>query len=123
MSLLKDPHDEARARIIWGESWVDVHHWLIMEGGITEEEADEVIKKVRSERAFEIRRSGLRSMRTGGLMLLGSIILLSAMSVSRVWGKAAPIAVGLLLFGTYKLLRGGIRLLSGRAEGSLTEMD
>lgn len=56
-------------------------------------------------------------------MLLGSIILLSAMSVSRVWGKAAPIAVGLFLFGTYKLLRGGIRLLSGRAEGSLTEMD
>ncbi len=132
-SLLKNPHDEARARILWGESWVEVHHWLIVEGGLTEEQAEVIIEDIRKERMTEVRRSGLRSLRSGLAFLL-----VGGAAASWSWQQlqaptSGPVdrfeywmfALGVVatLWGLHLCLKGLSHLFTGRAEGSLTEMD
>lgn len=130
MPLLKNPHDEARARIIWGESPAEVQHWLVMDCGLTEEQAEVVIAEIRKERAFEVRRSGLRLLQTG----LG-ILIVSGAVVSFFWHliKSPPadrfeytmFALGVvgILWGVHRCGKGFSHLLTGQARGSLTEMD
>ena len=130
MTLLKNPHEEARARIIWGESWVEVHHWLIVEGGLTEEQAEVIIENIRNERAAEVRWSGLRSLRTGlGFLLVGGIAAAwcwwawKDRRFSRMDGLPIASAIFFTGWGFHKTVTGIARFLNGRAEGSLTEMD
>ena len=122
-SIFKNPHDEARAQIIWGESPAEVTDWLVREG-LTEDQAEVLIKEIEKERALEIRRSGLRSIKTGVLIFFGGTLLLIITSIARHSVMTIDmIFVGLTLFGLYKIVTGILRFLSGRASGSLTEMD
>lgn len=132
-ALLKKPHDEARARIIWGDSPAEVRHWLVTDCGLTEEQADVVIGGIRKERALEIRRSGLRSLRTGigYLVISGAIAFLlwrqikspSSRAVDRFEYTLFAVGVVGFLWGLRLCLKGLTNILTGQARGSLTEMD
>ncbi len=132
-SLLKNPHDEARARIIWGESSADVQHWLVVDCGLTEEQAEVIIGEIRKERALEIRHSGMRSLRTGiGFLLIGGGVALyigsqilspSPGPLERIEFELLAVGVLGFLWGLRLCLKGMSNVLTGQARGSLTEMD
>ena len=123
-SLFRHSLDEARARIIWGESPAEVQHWLVTEEGLTEEQAEVIIADIRRERAAEVRRSGLRSARTGAGLLLGGIVGWAVIGLlPRIPAILLGGAICLTVYGLYKIVSGLLRALSGQAQGSLTEMD
>ena len=133
MSLLRNPHDEARARIIWGELPAEVALWLVMECGLTEGQAAALVRVIRKERAAEIRRSRLRTLGTGLSFLL--LATISALTYGWDWKNGSGplfhsrhemrpvVAIFFGAWGFHKTVQGIAHLLSGRAEGSLTEMD
>jgi len=58
---------EARARIIWGESFSSVRAFLVS-NGVSDAEADAKIQEFVLERNREIRSIGIRSVLVGGLL-------------------------------------------------------
>lgn len=123
-SAFRHSLDEARARIIWGESPAEVQHWLVTEEGLTEQQAKVIIDDIRRQRATEVRRSGLRSARAGAGLFLGG--LGSWAAIGFLPWIPAILLVGslcLMVYGLYKIVSGLLRTLSGQARGSLTEME
>ena len=113
----ENPHDEARARILWGESPAEVEHWLVGRG-LTEEQAEVIIREIGKERAFGIRRSGLRSIRTGVLLLLGGIALGIVIGfLRRIPAVLAGAAWLFTIYGAYKILTGLLRVLTAGHPG------
>src|SRR2546422_156160 len=101
---------DARARIIWGESFSSVRGFLIS-NGISDTVADVKIKEFVLERNREIRSIGVRSILVGGLLTgaAGSVLYLISTSIlppggARVYGLggrgiiAGVIALGSIAF-------------------------
>ncbi|MCF6311411.1 MAG: hypothetical protein L3J39_03075 [Verrucomicrobiales bacterium] len=116
-------HDEAHARIIWGESAEQVTEWLGKQG-LTEGQAEALVKSSLAERYLEVRKSGLRMILTGGLMLVvGAAPIVGAFfGITNILDWWLDVAVMLALLGFSRLLTGAWQLFSGRARGAVSDM-
>ena len=109
---------EARARIIWGESSSAVRSFLTA-NGITELDADAVIKEFIAERNSEIRKIGMKWTLIGAALIIASAIFfywsLLHVDIDKMNSRSARgfvvIAISIALGGLYGLskLIDGIR--------------
>lgn len=124
VNLFGTLHDEAHARIIWGESGEQVTEWLRKQG-LTEGQAVALVKSSLAERYQEVCKSGLRMVVTGGLMLVvGTALVVVMWFVIRViYFWLVAIALMMAIYGLSRLLTGVWRLFRGRAQGAVSDME
>lgn len=123
-SLFGTLHEEAHARIIWGESADEVKRWL-GEQGLTEGQAGALVKASLKERYLEVRKSGMRMIFSGSVMLVGGVGLILVMwfVIRFIITWLAAIALMVALYGLSRLISGIWQLLAGRARGSVANLD
>ena len=104
---------EARARILWGDP-VSVVLDFMMDAGVEGAFAQTVVAEAMKERGKEIRKSGLREITLGGLLLVmgGAGLLLVVYT-----GMISVILLGgtltVVCYAGFRMLRGIIRLIAG----------
>jgi len=117
-------HNEARARIMWGESRDEVREWLSEQGSDTMG-ADEILRTCIAERGALVRKRAIIEIMAGlGLIAVPTSVLLVlwfvvGIMISGVF--AAGIAIS--LYGTFRLLRGIGWMTSGaNFPGSIADL-
>ena len=115
---------EGRARIMWGDRADEVQAWMI-ESGMEEDFAAQVVKAASGERAAEARVQGVKDVVIGGVVAVISpipcIVMLLGGMVSMV--VLSGCAVG-FAYGMFRLIKGVIRLVAGaRFEGAIADME
>ena len=116
--------DEAYAHIIWGDSPAEVSRWLVVEKGLTEAQAKVLVGRFLSERRAEVRRSGVRLIGTSiGIIALCGVLFAINSSSSVHFYKVLAFLVAGLLYGIYRLLVGIGRVVSGRAQGAVSDLE
>jgi hypothetical protein len=105
--------DEARAKIFWGETPEEVRRFLLSHDG-SRREADQAVAGFLGERHREIRRTGIRKVVIGAVLLgtsLGGLAVLWSLSHHPMLGKRgggyllALVLLG-LFFGIGKIVDG-----------------
>lgn len=116
--------NEGRARIMWGDPPDEVEAWMV-ESGMDQVFAAQVVNAATRERAVEARVQGVKDVVIGGVVAVISpipcIVLLLGGMISMVvfGGCAAGFAYGL-----FRLIKGVIRLLAGaRFQGAISDME
>ena len=94
-------HEQAIARIMWGESEAQVRQYLL-ENKVEESEIEVMIIDAKRHRHNMIRMSGIKSIIIGIVCIVLGII---AMLFFLPFGLVA-------IFGMYKLISGGVSLIS-----------
>ena len=118
--------NEARAKIIWGDSVDQVREWL-EDLGVSSRQIDELLATTRKERAVEFRKKGIVELVIGALVLVPPLLIVAAMYLADVVVSRAAIFLALLcyavaLYGLYRFGRGVWWLVRGaRSEGSVTD--
>ena len=118
--------NEARAKIIWGESVDEVREWL-EDLGVSSQQIDELLATTLTERAVEFRKRGIVELVIGGLVLVPPLLIVGAMYladvvVSRLALFLAFLCYAVALYGLYRCGKGVWWLLRGaKSEGSLTD--
>lgn len=115
--------EQARAKIIWGDSPGEVRRFLL-ENGIQARSADELITEFMAERVREVRRSALIKLVVGLLTLAVSLVglypLWPVMGASYARRRGVGLIYLLLVFGIlsglWKLVDGIIFLARPQAE-------
>ena len=116
---------EARARIIWGESFSSVRAFLVS-NGVSDAEADAKIQEFVLERNREIRSIGIRNVLVG-VLLAGSaggvlywILPPGAAGVYGLGGRSIITGVIVLaaidLYGLWRLVKGIVYLVRPQSE-------
>ena len=120
---------EARARIIWGESFSSVRAFLVS-NGVSDEDADAKIQEFVIERNREIRSIGIRSVLVGILLAgsAGGVLYWMCTWIlppggARVYGLGGRGVIGgvivlgaIALYGLWRLVKGVIYLLRPQSE-------
>jgi hypothetical protein len=110
---------EARAQIMWGTAPGEVRTWL-MERGLSDLEADGIVRLCIRERGRVMRRKGIRDVSIGGLICAVALVVL-------IWEAPGPrfvIGGGLSVFALILVFRGVGRILKGsRSAGSVTDSE
>ena len=118
--------NEARAKIIWGDSLDEVREWL-EDLGVSREQIDELLASTLKERAVEFRKRGIVELVIGALVLVPPLLIVGAMylagvATSRLGLFAAFLCYAVALYGLYRCARGVWWLFRGaKSEGSLTQ--
>jgi hypothetical protein len=117
--------NEARAKIIWGDSVDEVREWL-EDWGVSREQIDDVLATTLKERAVEFRKRGIVELVIGALVLVPPVLIVGAMYlagvvISRLALFLALLCYAVALYGLYRCARGVWWLFRGaKSEGSLT---
>ncbi len=120
---------EARARIIWGESFSSVRAFLVS-NGISESDADAQIQEFAIERNREIRSIGIRSVVVGVLVTCsaGGVLYWIATWIlppgaARVYGLGGNsvitgviVLVAIAVYGLWRLVKGIVYLVRPQSE-------
>ncbi len=124
---------EARARIIWGESFSSVRAFLVS-NGISESDADAQIQEFAIERNREIRSIGIRSVVVGVLVTCsaGGVLYWIATWIlppgaARVYGLGGNsvitgviVLVAIAVYGLWRLVKGIVDLVRPQSEHKST---
>jgi hypothetical protein len=108
--------NEARAKILWGDSRQEVIAFMVV-SGIDRAEATEFVDEVLSERAKSIRAAGLRRIFIGIPLIcvpFGAWIYFMAIHMIFVWPFAFTIMAG--LYGIWSLITGLVMFISPKTE-------
>ena len=104
---------EGRAKVLWGEPRAEIREWMI-DAGVDDTYADQVIAAAMKERGAEVRAQGLKDLLVGIVVLaisagvLVPILMTGMISVVTVGGCGAGVA-----FGLFKIFRGLGRMIAG----------
>ncbi len=118
--------NEARAKIIWGDSVDEVREWL-EDLGVSREQIDELLAATLKERAVEFRKRGIVELVIGASVLVPPLLIVGAMYLAGVVTSRLALFMALLcyavaLYGLYRCARGFWWLFRGaKSEGSLTQ--
>ncbi|MFC1597280.1 hypothetical protein ACFL5Q_04995 [Planctomycetota bacterium] len=118
--------NEARAKIIWGDS-VDEVRERLEDWGVSSEQIDELLATTLQERAVEFRKRGIVELVIGAAVLVPPLLIVGAMYLSGVVVSRLALFLALLcyavaLYGLYRCARGVWWLFRGaKSEGSLTQ--
>lgn len=118
--------NEARAKIIWGDSVDEVREWL-EDMGVPNERIDEFLAASLEERAVEFRKRGVLELVIGGGIIVPPLAIVGAMYlgdvvVTRLTLFLALLCYAVALYGLYRCARGTWWLVRGaKSEGSLTQ--
>lgn len=114
---------EARAKIIWGEPYEEAVA-LLTENGFGSEQAKEHVAVFLRERAFDIRRQGIKDIVKGtGLLVVGIIPILWMLGIGYIMFKLFGILLIPVAYGTWTFITGVERILLGsKAEGSIANL-
>jgi len=115
--------NEAKAKVIWGDSIDEVRTWLDGQG-ISSMQADEILAACVKERAVEFRKRGIAEVIIGALVFVLPLLVVAAMyfmGIIFVW--IAALCYLTALYGLFRCAKGLWWLLRGaKSEGSLAEV-
>ena len=117
---------EARARVIWGESPLNVRDFLIS-NGLSAAVAEAKLKEFEFERNQELRKMGLRNALIGGILAgaAGVALYVSFAIANASSGIIKALAVVALagIYGLWRLMKGLVYLLRPQSEhGSIPDI-
>ena len=117
--------NEARSRIMWGESQDEVREWLIEQGQDTMG-IDQILRTCMAERGALVRKRGLVEIMVAlGLILAGtSVILFLWFVVGIMISGVFAVCIAVAAYGLFRLLRGLGWLSSGAGiHGSVADLE
>ena len=116
--------EEAYAEIIWGADSKEVHRSL-MESGVPGGVATGIVEQAVRDRAIEIRRLGRKNILMGTALLLAGVGIVIFFLQDRLSRHSRSIALGVIIaaWGIHLLIRGVIRLISGKEQGCIARME
>ncbi len=122
--------DEVYAKVMWGDAPQDIVNWLVREKRLTSAQAKVLVEDSVKERRAEIRELGIKNLLLGICCLivagiLGFLVFASydePRNPARREGTEIGFVLLILGFGIHKTVVGLIRLLSGRSDGSVSDM-
>lgn len=115
--------DEARAKIIWGDSVDEVRDWLDGQN-ISRVRIDEILARCIREQGVEFRKRGTVEVIIGGLVLVLSLLSVAAIHfIGILDARSAVLCYLAALYGLSRCGKGVWWLLRGaKSEGSLAEV-
>lgn len=107
---------EARARIMWGDSMEQVAAYLTIRG-LNRSEAAEIAYKVSKERAAIVRSNGIKKIVIGILLMCVPLIAyLFFEAVGRIWIRKAIVCYGIGILGAYFFVTGMLAVAFPKSE-------
>jgi hypothetical protein len=107
---------EARARLDFGDSPEEVLKYLKAEG-VPEERAQGLIELIQLARNAPLRVAGVRKISTGITMMAGAVPLWFVLPLfGAVLGKLQVMAIGLALYGWWRIAAGVVMLMTPQRE-------
>jgi uncharacterized protein YjeT (DUF2065 family) len=108
--------NEARAKTMWGDEQNDVVKFIMLQG-LSPQEAQKLAQALFAERAASVRKNGIGKIITGvGMMFVPVVVFIGMKAVGYIEFKILGVAIGVGLWGAYRVLRGVIMFFAPKSE-------